>query len=89
MLAAKAVLLMTVPPLAIVRVPVPELPILSPPPGLLFQMEPGPVTVTVPVEPADNPMEPPPPLFTVPPFSMVSVPVPKAPTWMVSIFVHV
>ena len=57
--------------------PVPKLPILSPPPGLLFQVEPGPVTVTVPVEPADNPMEPPPPLFTVPPFSMVSVPVPK------------
>ena len=50
----KAVLLMTFPPFAIVSVPVPKLPILSPPPGLLFQMEPGPVTVTVPVELADQ-----------------------------------
>jgi hypothetical protein len=64
---------MTAPPFAIVSVPVPKLPILSPPPGLLFQMEPGPVTVTVPVEPADNPIEPPPAaLFTLPPFSTVS-----------------
>ena len=79
MLAAKAVLLMTIPPFVIVSVPVPKLPILSPPPGLLFQVEPGPVTVTVPIEPADNPTEPPPaPLFTVPPFWMVSVPVPMA-----------
>ncbi len=70
-LAVKAVLLMTVPPFSIVSVPVLKLPILSPPPGVLFQVEPGPVTVTEPVEPPDNPMEPPPPLFTVPPFSMV------------------
>jgi hypothetical protein len=70
-------------------VPVPKLPILSPPPGLLFQLEPGPVTVTVPVEPTDNPTEPPPLLFTVPPFWMVSVPVPKPPTTMVPVFVHV
>ncbi len=37
---------MTVPPFQIIGVPVPKLPILSPPPGLLFQVEPGPVTVT-------------------------------------------
>ena len=80
---------MTIPPFAIVSVPVPKLPILSPPPGLLFQLEPGPVTVTVPVEPADNPTEPPPPLFTVPPFWMVSVPVPRPPTTTVPMFVHV
>jgi hypothetical protein len=35
MLAAKPVSLMTVPPFAIVSVPVPKLPMLSPPPGLL------------------------------------------------------
>ena len=65
----KAVLLLTVPPFAIVSEPLPKLPILSPPglTGLLFQLEPGPVTVTVPVEPAAKPMEPPPPLLTVPP----------------------
>ena len=51
---------MTFPPFAIVSVPVPKLPILSPPLGPLIQMEPGPVTVTVPVEPADCPTEPPP-----------------------------
>ena len=89
MLAVKAVILMTIPPFVIVSVPVPKLPILSPPPGPLFQMEPGPVTVTVPVEPADNPTEPPPPLFTVPPFWMVSVPVPRPPTTTPPIFVHV
>ncbi len=89
MLAALGVSLMTVPPFAIVSVPVPKAPILSPPPGLLFQVEPGPVTVTVPVEPGDNPIEPPPPLFTVPPSSMVSVPAPKPPTTMVPVFVHV
>ena len=59
---------MTLPPFAIVRVPVPKLPILSPPLGPLIQLEPGPVTVTVPFEPAVSPTEPPPPLFTVPPF---------------------
>jgi hypothetical protein len=81
---------MTLPPLAIIRAPAPKLPILSPPiVPLLFQVDPGPVTVTVPVEPADNPMEPPPPLLTVPPFSMVSVPAPKPPTTIVSVFVHV
>ena len=84
MLAVKAVLLMTIPPFVIVSMPVPKLPILSPPPGLLFQVEPGPVTVTVPVEPTDNPTEPPPALFTVPPFWMVSVPVPKPPTTTVT-----
>jgi hypothetical protein len=83
---------MTIPPFAIESVPVPKLPILSPPPAaeaVLFQVEPGPVTVTAPVEPAANPMEPPLPLFTVPPFSMVSMPMPKAPTWMVPVLVHV
>ena len=60
MLALLGVSLMTVPPFAIVSVPVPKAPTLSPPPGLLFQAEPGPVTVTAPIEPADNPMEPPP-----------------------------
>ena len=71
---------MTLPPFAIVSVPVPKLPILSPPHVLLIQLEPGPVTVTVPFEPADCPTEPPPVLFTVPPFWMVSVPVPRPPT---------
>ena len=78
---------MTIPPFAIVSVPVPKLPMLSPPPGLLFQLEPGPVTVTVPVEPTDNPMEPPPALLiTVPPFRMVSVPVPIPPTTTSALF---
>ncbi len=89
MLAVKAVLLRTIPPFVIASVPVPKLPMLSPPPGLLFQMEPGPVTVTVPVEPTDNPTEPPPELFTVPPFWMVSVPVPKPPTTTLPMLVHV
>ena len=90
MLAVKPVLLLTVPPFVIVSEPVPKLPILSPPglTGLLFQVEPGPVTVTVPVEPADNPTEPPPPLFTIPPFWMVSVPAPRPPTTSVPTFVH-
>ena len=70
---------MTFPPFAIVSVPVPKLPILSPPLGPLIQLEPGPVTVTVPVEPADCPTEPP-PLFTVPPSWIVRVPVPRPPT---------
>ena len=83
MLAAKALLLMTVPPSAIVSVPEPKLPILSPPSGPSFQVEPGPVTITVPTESGDNPTEPPPILFTVPPSWMVSVPVPKPPTTMV------
>ena len=48
---------MTLPPLAIMRVPVPKPPILSPPFGPLIQLEPGPVTITVPVEPADCPTE--------------------------------
>ena len=87
MLAAKGVVLMTIPPFVIVSVPVPKLPILSPPLGPLFQVEPGPVTVTVPVEPADNPTEPP-PLFTVPPFWMVSVPVPRPPTTTLPLFVQ-
>ena len=42
-------ILMTVPPFAIMSVPVPKLPILSPPLGPFVQLEPGPVTVTVPV----------------------------------------
>ena len=66
MLAAFTVILVTVPPFAIVSVPVPKLPILSPPLGPLIQREPGPVTVTVPIEPADCPTEPP-PLVSMPP----------------------
>ena len=89
MLAVLGVSLMTVPPFAIVSVPVPKAPTLSPPPGPLFQAEPGPVTVTAPVEPTDNPMEPPPPLFTVPPSWMVSVPMPLPPTTTSAAFVHV
>ena len=61
MLAMTGVVLMTVPPFAIVSEPVPRLPILSPPAGPLFQVEPGPVTVTVPVP--SNPTEPPAPLI--------------------------
>jgi hypothetical protein len=53
----------TVPPSAIVSVPEPKLPMLSPRP--LPQLEPAPVTVTAPFEPAANPTEPPPALFTV------------------------
>ena len=40
-LAAKAVSLMTAPPFVIVSVPVPKLPILSPPPGPMFKLEPA------------------------------------------------
>ena len=75
----KLVLLKTVPPFVIVSEPVPKLPILSPPLTPLIQLEPGPVTVTVPVEPAANPTEPP-PLLTVPPSWIVSMPVPWPPT---------
>ena len=57
---------MTLPPFAIVRVPVPKPPILSPPLGPLIQLEPAPVTITVPVEPADCPIEPPVLLAVVP-----------------------
>ena len=76
----------TVPPSAIVSVPVPKLPKLSP--RVLLKLEFAPVTITVPVEPTLNPMEPPPALFTVPPFWMISVPVPKPPTTTFP-FVHV
>ena len=44
----------TMPPSAIVSVPVPELPILTP--AMSLQREPAPVTVTVPCEPAPLPM---------------------------------
>ena len=66
-----------------VSVPVPSLPTFrSPPPTLLFQVEPAPVTVTVPVEPLLVPMKPvrPARLITLPPASMLSVPLPKLPT---------
>ena len=59
MLVTMGVISMTLPPFAIMSVPVPKLPMLSPPLGPLIQVEPGPVTVTVPIEPADNPTEPP------------------------------
>ena len=84
-LAVKLVILMTCPPFAITSMPVPKLPTLSPPLGPLTQREPGSITVTVPVEPTDNPTEPPPPL-TVPPLWMVSVPVPTPPTTMLPAF---
>ena len=45
---------LTTPPSAIVSVPVPRLPMFTP--ELLLQMEPAPVTVTVPCEPAPLPM---------------------------------
>ena len=56
MLAAKAVLLLTVPPFVIVSEPVPKLPILSPPGSqdCYSKLEPGPVTVTAPVEPEQS-----------------------------------
>ena len=57
---------MTLPPFAIIRVPVPKLPMLSPPLGPLIQLEPGPVTITVPCELPDNPTEPPVLLAVVP-----------------------
>ena len=44
----------TMPPSAIVSVPVPRLPMFTP--ELLLQLEPAPVTVTVPCEPAPLPM---------------------------------
>src|SRR6516225_3778749 len=69
----------TVPPFWIVSVPVPELPIKKRP-ELIVQDEPAPVTVTVPVEPEPSPMVPPPPLLTLPPFWIVSVPAPLSPT---------
>ena len=49
-------------------------------PGPLFQVEPAPVTVTVPVEPARLSDEAAGTLFTTPPSWMVSVPVPWPPT---------
>ena len=70
---------LTTPPSAIVRVPVPRLPMLTP--SRLLQLEPGPVTVTVPCEPNPLPMlatlEV--RLTTLPPLSIVSAPVPKLP----------
>ena len=68
------------PPSAIVSVPVPKLPMFTP--ELLLQVEPGPVTVTVPCcEPALLPMLAAKAvlLMTIPPFAIVSVPVPKPP----------
>ena len=79
MLAVLGVSLMTVPPFAIVSVPVPKAPTLSPPLGPLIQVEPGPVTVTAPIEPTVNPTEAPAPLFTVPWSLIIRVPVPSPP----------
>jgi len=75
-------LLVTVPPFWIVSVPMPPLPTLRPEKLLepVVQDEPMPVTVTVPLEPEREPMSTPPPLLTVPPFWIVSIPVPKSPT---------
>ena len=67
------------PPSAIVSVPVPRLPMFTP--ELLVQVEPAPATVTVPSEPAPLPMLAAKAvlLLTVPPFVIVSEPVPKLP----------
>ena len=67
------------PPSAIVSVPVPKLPMFTP--ELLLQVEPAPVTLTVPSEPAPWPMLAAKAvlLLTVPPFVIVSEPVPKLP----------
>ena len=71
--------LLTVPPFAIVRTAVPELPMLRP--TLLVQLEPGPLTAAVPCEPVELPMLAvnPATLLSVPPFAIVSAPVPKLP----------
>ena len=50
LVSSPARILMNRPPFAIVSVPMPELPTLSPV-GPLIQLEPGPVTVTVPTRP--------------------------------------
>src|SRR5579863_5801864 len=93
MLVTRGVMSMTLPPFAIVRAPAPKLPILNPPLGPLTHMEPGPVTVAVPVEPKANPIEPPVllallPSSAEPPFSIISVPAPRPPTTMASTFVQ-
>src|SRR5262249_22050607 len=70
--------LLTVPPSAIVSVPVPKPPTTVP---RLVQVEPAPVTVAVPCEPALLPTTPRPKmLLTVPPLWIVSAPVPFWPT---------
>ncbi len=79
-------LLFTTPPFVMVSVPVPKLPTFMPPAGPLFQTEPGPVTITAPCEPADNPIELPAPLFNVPPFCTVSAPIPWPPTVTLPLF---
>jgi len=78
-------LLLSVPPFAIVSVPMPELPTVRLP--LLVQVEPAPVTVALPCEPAADPITPPEQeggklqlLLTVPPLWIVSMPVLELPT---------
>jgi hypothetical protein len=72
-------LLVTNPPSEIVNMPMPpKSPTMRPP--LASQTEPAPVTVTVPCAPLRRPMVLSPLLLTWPPFSMMSVPLPSAPT---------
>ena len=68
----------TTPLSAIVSLPVPEEPIVMAPPT--SQVDVGPVTVTVPVEPADSPTTAPKELITLPPSSILRTPVPCRPT---------
>ena len=67
----------TTPLSAIVSVPLPKLPMFNP--ELLLQVEPAPVTITVPSEPTPLPMLAAKAvlLMTVPPSAIVSVPVPQ------------
>src|SRR5262249_9090469 len=71
--------LLTIPPSAIVSAPVPPLPTERPP--LTVQVEFAPVTITVPCEPAADPIRPPTELtglvlvLSVPPLAIVSAPV--------------
>src|SRR5262245_39501430 len=75
--------LLTVPPSAIVSVPVPLRPRTN---TLPVQVEPAPVPVTVPCEPAETPTVAWPPLITVPPLWIVSMPVPTWPTLLPMMF---
>ena len=69
----------TLPPASISSMPVPDNPMLMPNEPLLVQLEPAPVTVTVPFEAELVPMVLKSLLETLPPASIVSVPVPLSP----------
>jgi hypothetical protein len=68
----------TAPPSPMVRVPLPLEPTMMP--VVLVHSEPAPVTMTVPWEPALSPIIPLAVVCSVPPFWMVSIPVPVWPT---------